>query len=100
MTAFRKAVISTPGKERITRTPFGDRIVIHATAQETNGAYGVWETFPEPGKGRPCTRIRARPNVFASCAAHTAFGAARTSLMFLPAPLSYSLRMCRIVFAT
>jgi mannose-6-phosphate isomerase-like protein (cupin superfamily) len=51
MTAFRKAVISTPGKERITRTPFGDRIVIHATAQETNGAYGMWETFPEPGKG-------------------------------------------------
>jgi mannose-6-phosphate isomerase-like protein (cupin superfamily)/DNA-binding CsgD family transcriptional regulator len=51
MTAFRKAVISTPGKERIMRTPFGDRIVIHATAQETNGAYGMWETFPEPGKG-------------------------------------------------
>jgi len=51
MTAFHKAVISTPGKERIARTPFGDRIVIHATAQETNGAYGMWETFPEPGKG-------------------------------------------------
>jgi mannose-6-phosphate isomerase-like protein (cupin superfamily) len=51
MSAFLKPVISTPGKERIAQTPFGDRIVIHATAAETNGAYGMWETFPAPGKG-------------------------------------------------
>ncbi|ARO24622.1 hypothetical protein TAL182_CH02875 [Rhizobium sp. TAL182] len=37
------------GGERIAKTPFGARIVIHATAVETGGAFGLWETFTPPG---------------------------------------------------
>ena len=48
---FDRAVVSTPGKERIARTPFGARVVIHATAADTNGAFGMWETFTPPGQG-------------------------------------------------
>lgn len=44
-------VASIPGKERIARTPFGAKMVIHATAAETNGAIGMWDTFTPPGKG-------------------------------------------------
>ena len=56
---FERAVISTPGAERVARTPFGARIVIHATAAETNGAFGMWETFTPPGQGpAPHTHTR------------------------------------------
>jgi quercetin dioxygenase-like cupin family protein len=48
---FDKAVVSIPGKERFGRTPFGAPIVIHATAAETGGAFGAWETHTPPGKG-------------------------------------------------
>jgi len=59
MTIFGKAVVSQPGTERIARTPFGARIVIHATAEETNGALGMWETFTPPGQGpAPHTHTR------------------------------------------
>lgn len=51
MTLRARAVVSMPGKERIARTPFGGRVVIHATAEETNGACGMWETFTPRGKG-------------------------------------------------
>ena len=51
MASFDRAVVSMPGKERIAKTPFGARIVIHATAEETNGAFGMWETFTPPGQG-------------------------------------------------
>ncbi len=37
MAEFETAVVSTPGRERIARTPFGARIVIHATADQTGG---------------------------------------------------------------
>jgi mannose-6-phosphate isomerase-like protein (cupin superfamily) len=51
MAEFETAVVSTPGRERIARTPFGARIVIHATADQTGGAFGSWETFTPPGGG-------------------------------------------------
>lgn len=59
MGAFTKAIVSTPRKERVARTPFGARIVIHATAEETGGAFGMWETFTPPGQGpAPHTHTR------------------------------------------
>ncbi|MEP9372861.1 cupin domain-containing protein [Mesorhizobium sp. KR1-2] len=59
MSHFVKAVVSTPGHQRIARTPFGARVVIHATAAETNGAFGMWETFTPPGQGpAPHTHTR------------------------------------------
>ncbi|MBY3035752.1 cupin domain-containing protein [Rhizobium laguerreae] len=59
MSSFRNAVVSLPGKERVASTPFGARIVIHATAAETGGAFGMWETFTPPGHGpAPHTHTR------------------------------------------
>ena len=59
MSTFTRAVVSAPGRERVARTPFGARIVIHATAQDTNGALGMWETFTPPGQG-PAPHIHTR----------------------------------------
>ncbi|HVG47403.1 MAG TPA: cupin domain-containing protein, partial [Rubellimicrobium sp.] len=59
MAEFEKSVVSVPGQERIARTPFGAHIVIHATAEETGGALGMWETFTPPGQGpAPHTHTR------------------------------------------
>jgi quercetin dioxygenase-like cupin family protein len=59
MPQFRTAVVSAPGRERIARTPFGAPVVIHATAEETAGALGMWETFTPPGQGpAPHTHTR------------------------------------------
>ncbi|MBB4195919.1 hypothetical protein GGE45_005961 [Rhizobium aethiopicum] len=49
MSSFENAVVSLPGRDRIAKTPFGAGIVIHATAAETGGAFGLWETFTPPG---------------------------------------------------
>lgn len=49
--AFSQAVVSEPGATREARTPFGARIVIHATAAETGGVMGLWDTFTPPGQG-------------------------------------------------
>lgn len=49
MSIFQTAIVSRPDDERIAKTPFGAKIVIHATAAETNGAFGMWETFTPPG---------------------------------------------------
>lgn len=57
--SFVSPVVSAPGRERTARTPFGAKIVIHATAAETGGAFGMWETFTPPGKGpAPHTHTR------------------------------------------
>ncbi|MDL2400377.1 cupin domain-containing protein [Rhizobium mayense] len=59
MTIFSRALVSRPDGERIARTPFGARTVIHATAAETSGALGMWETFTPPGQGpAPHTHTR------------------------------------------
>ncbi len=59
MAEFRRVVASVPGRERTARTPFGAPIVIHATADETGGALGMWETFTPPGQGpTPHTHTR------------------------------------------
>jgi quercetin dioxygenase-like cupin family protein len=56
---FDRAVVSIPGKERTALNPFGAPIVIHATAADTDGALGMWETFTPPGKGpAPHTHTR------------------------------------------
>jgi mannose-6-phosphate isomerase-like protein (cupin superfamily) len=59
MAQFDRAVLSAPGRERVARTPFGARIVIHATAEETGGALGMWETLTPPGQG-PASHTHTR----------------------------------------
>lgn len=51
MPVFDRPVASLPGQERIVRNAHGGRVFIHATAAETAGALGMWETFSEPGTG-------------------------------------------------
>src|SRR5262245_25466028 len=54
-----KAHVSAPGNERVAMTPFGARMLIQALASETNGAFGVWDTFTAPGEGpAPHTHTR------------------------------------------
>ena len=56
---FNRAVVSKPGNGRVAKTPFGADVVIHATAAESNGAFGMWETFTPPGQGpAPHTHTR------------------------------------------
>ena len=59
MTSFSRAVVSRPGEERVAKTPFGAKIIIHATAEETGGAFGMWETFTPPGQG-PAPHMHTR----------------------------------------
>lgn len=59
MSGFSRAVVSVPGQERVARAPFGARVVIHATAAETGGAFGMWETFTPPGQG-PAAHVHTR----------------------------------------
>ncbi|WP_209601532.1 cupin domain-containing protein [Sinorhizobium kostiense] len=59
MPGFKKAVVSMPGGERLAKAPHGAKVVIHATAAETGGAFGMWETFTPPGQGpEPHTHTR------------------------------------------
>ena len=51
MADFSRAIVSRPGQERIAPAPSGGHVVVHATAKETGGAVGMWETFTPPGKG-------------------------------------------------
>ncbi|AZO38489.1 cupin domain-containing protein [Mesorhizobium sp. M2A.F.Ca.ET.037.01.1.1] len=64
MSDFQKAVISTPGSERLAKAPHGAKVVVHATAAETNGAFGMWETFTLPGKGPTPSHSHARDRGF------------------------------------
>jgi mannose-6-phosphate isomerase-like protein (cupin superfamily) len=59
MPSFETPVFSTPGRERLARHAHGGKIIIHATAEETGGALGMWETFTEPGKG-PSPHVHLR----------------------------------------
>jgi len=51
MGRFDGAVVSLPGRERLARHAHGGHVVIHATAEETGGTVGSWETFSAPGGG-------------------------------------------------
>lgn len=51
MMDFIKAAVSLPGKQRIAKAPMGARVIIHATSEETGGAFGIWETRVPPGQG-------------------------------------------------
>ncbi|MCO5160033.1 MAG: cupin domain-containing protein [Mesorhizobium sp.] len=59
MSAFHAAVVSVPGRRRIARTPFGAEMHIHATAAETGGTVGMWESFTPPGQG-PAPHMHTR----------------------------------------
>ena len=59
MEGFVRAVSSVPGHQRAARVPFGAMVLIHATAVETGGAFGMWETFTPPGQG-PLPHIHTR----------------------------------------
>jgi len=59
MSIFSKALVSTPGKQRVARSPSSGPVIIHATAAETDGALGMWETFTPPGKG-PAPHMHTR----------------------------------------
>lgn len=65
MSTFRNAVVSLPGKERLARTPFGAKIVIHATAAETEGAFGMWEPSRRRVTDPLLILTRGRPKSFA-----------------------------------
>lgn len=56
---FTTAVASIAGNERIARAPFGGKIIIHATAEQTGGAFGIWENFVPPGQG-PAPHMHTR----------------------------------------
>lgn len=51
MSAFDRAFVALPGRERLARHGHGGPILIRATAGETGGAYGIWETVSPPGTG-------------------------------------------------
>ena len=51
MSMFDRAVVSIPGRQRLGQTPFGAPMVVHATAGETGGSLGAWDTITRPGAG-------------------------------------------------
>lgn len=56
---FTRAQVSLPGNERVAMTPFGAKLVIHALKSETDGSFGIWDTFTPPGEGpAPHTHTR------------------------------------------
>jgi hypothetical protein len=44
-------VFSSSDHLPLARSPFGGGIVIHATGEQTSGAFGIWETIVAPGTG-------------------------------------------------
>lgn len=57
--AFARAVVSKPDAQRLVTSSFGQPVVIHATAAETGGAFGIWESGALPGTG-PAMHIHTR----------------------------------------
>ena len=56
---FDRALVSLPDGPRLGRAPHGSHILVHATAAQTGGAFGMWEAFIPPGKGpTPHTHTR------------------------------------------
>lgn len=93
MSSFRNAVVSFPGQERVARTPFGAMIVIHATAAETGGAFGMWKPSRRRVMVRPRTRIRGRRKSLGSSEGSTDSIAATRNSTRLLEPSSFSRRM-------
>lgn len=53
------AVVSYPDGPKVGRAPHGSPILLHATGDQTDGVFGMWETFVPPGKGpEPHTHTR------------------------------------------
>lgn len=82
---FTRAQVSLPGNERVAMTPFGAKLVIHALKSETDGSFGIWDTFTPPGRVQHHIHTPVRQNCSGSCRAHTDFGAAIRSSMRRPA---------------
>jgi quercetin dioxygenase-like cupin family protein len=56
---FTRAIVSLPDAPQRGRAPHGSPILVHATGEQTDGAFGMWETFVPPGKGpEPHTHSR------------------------------------------
>lgn len=51
MPVFDRAVVSIPGSQRFGMTPFGAPMAIHASAAETGGSLGAWDTKTPSGRG-------------------------------------------------
>lgn len=64
MGGFDRPVVSLPGHERLARHAHRGHVVIHATAAETGGAVGMWETFSAPGEGPNWHRHSRETEVF------------------------------------
>jgi len=73
MPGFDKAIASFPGRERVYRSLHGGQIFIHATATETAGAVGMWETFSPPGAGPHRHTHTRETEVFRFIAGHYRF---------------------------
>lgn len=57
--SFLRAIVSFPDSPQTGRAPHGSPVLVHATAVQTAGAIGMWESFVEPGKGpTPHTHTR------------------------------------------
>ena len=57
--AFNRSVVSFPDGERRGCSPSGSLIQVHVTAEESGGAFGMWESHVPPGKGpKPHTHTR------------------------------------------
>ena len=99
MPVFDKAVASIAGKERFARSPFGGRVIIHATAAETGGTFGMWETFVPPGQGpaphthtRETEVFRVIRGTFRVTCGDQEFEAAEGSVITLPPHVEHSWR--------
>lgn len=99
MAGFNRAVVSQPGQERVAKTPFGARIVIHATAEETGGAFGMWETFTPPGHGpaphthtRETEVFRVITGHYRFCCGEEEFDAPPGTVVVLPPNVRHSWR--------
>lgn len=73
MSGFDRAIASFPGRERVYRNSHGGQIFIHATAAETGGAVGMWETFSAPGTGPHRHTHTRETEVFRVIAGHYRF---------------------------
>ena len=60
---FDRAVASTP-KTGLSLKKLGRHYIVHATGSQTGGAVGIWEVFPEPGKGVPIHTHSREDEVF------------------------------------
>src|SRR5437868_2919987 len=97
---FSKAIVSQPGRERIAPAPFGGHVVVHATAEETGGTLGMWETFTPPGKGPHDHTHTRETETFRIIRGMYRFRCGDDEFDAHPGRSSYCLRIFRTAFET